>query len=112
DDQRKFHGSLHLYWSPDGTEVFSEAAGRGSTLIYAVPSEGGNPRAIVEGQRRVYGFSTDRERRQMALAISDPSTPGDLFVQDVGGRPTQLTQSTLSYSETSSWRDPKSSASR
>ena len=92
DDQRKFHGSLHLYWSPDGTEVFSQAAGRGSTLIYAVPSEGGNPRAIVEGQRRVYGFSTDRERRQMALAISDPSTPGDLFVQDVGGRPTQLTQ--------------------
>src|SRR6184192_608598 len=60
DDQRAFHGSPHLYWSPDGTEVFSQAAGRGSTLIYTVPGEGGSPRAVVEGQRRIYGFSVDR----------------------------------------------------
>src|SRR2546428_319872 len=92
DDQRAFHGSPHLYWSPDGTEVFSQAAGGGATHIYAVPTEGGNPQAIVEGRHRVYGVSMDPERRRMSLAISDPSTPGDLFVQDVGGRPTQLTQ--------------------
>ena len=92
DDQRAFHGSPHLYWSPDGTEVFSQAAGRGSTLIYTVPGEGGSPRAVVEGQRRVYGFSMDRERRRMALAISDPSTPGDLFVQQLGANPARLTQ--------------------
>ena len=92
DDQRAFHGSPHLYWSVDGTEIYCQAAGRGSTLVYAAPAGGGTPQAIVEGQRRVYGFSMDRERRRMALAISDPSTPGDLFVQDVGGRPTPLTQ--------------------
>jgi len=93
DDQRAFHGSPHLYWSPDGARVYSQAAGRGATLIYAAPSGGGNPQAVVEGQCRVYGFSMDRERRRMALAISDPSTPGDLFVQGTaeGGQTARLT---------------------
>src|SRR5437762_9051856 len=36
DDQRAFHGTPHLYWSPDATEIYSQAAGRGATLVYAV----------------------------------------------------------------------------
>jgi len=83
DDQRVGHGG-HLYWSTDGQQIFSQAAGRGSTLVYAVPSPGGTPRVVVGGQRRIYGMSMDRDRRRIALASSDPATPGDLFVQDSG----------------------------
>ena len=84
DDQRVGHGG-HPYWSTDGREIYSQAAGRGSTLVYAVPAEGGTPRVVVGGQRRIYALSMDRGRSRMALASSDPSTPGDLFVQDAGG---------------------------
>src|SRR5438034_437269 len=91
DDQRAFHGTPHLYWSPDATEIYSQAAGHGTTLIYATPSGGGTPRAVVEGQRRIYGFSVDRKGRRMVLASSDPATPGDLFIHDFGGSESRLT---------------------
>ncbi len=92
DDQRVGHGGP-MYWSSDGREIYSQAAGRGSTLVYAVPAEGGTPRVVVGGQRRIYALSMDRDRRRIAMASSDPSTPGDLFVQDTaGGRNAQLTE--------------------
>jgi dipeptidyl aminopeptidase/acylaminoacyl peptidase len=92
DDQRVGHGGP-LCWSADGREIYSQAAGRGSTLVYAVPAEGGTPRVVVGGQRRIYAMSMDRERRRIALASSDPSTPGDLFIhENAGGRTTRLTE--------------------
>src|SRR5438445_359726 len=93
DDQRVGHGGPHLYWSADGKEIFSQAAGRGSTLVYAVPATGGTPRLVIGGQRRIYALSMDRERRRVALASSDPSTPGDLFLQDsAGGHEARVTE--------------------
>ena len=93
DDQRAGHGGPHLHWSTDGKEIYSQAAGRGSTLVYAVPAGGGTPRLVVGGERRIYALSMDRERRRIALASSDPSTPGDLFLQDAaGGREARLTE--------------------
>jgi dipeptidyl aminopeptidase/acylaminoacyl peptidase len=93
DDQRVEHGGRHLYWSTDGKEIFSPAAGRGSTLVYAVPAVGGPPRLVVGGRRRIYAVSMDRDRRRIALASSDPSTPGDLFLHDAArGREARLTE--------------------
>src|SRR5438067_2373834 len=93
DDQRAGHGGPHLYWSTDGKEIYSQAAGRGSTLVYAVPATGGTPRLVIGGQRRIYALSMDRDRRRIVLASSDPSTPGDLFLQDsAGGRETRFTE--------------------
>src|SRR5438128_74761 len=80
DDQRAGHGGPDLYWSTAGREIYSQAAGRGSTLVYAVPVVGGTPRLVVGGQRRIYALSMDRDRRPVAVASSDPSTPGALFV--------------------------------
>jgi dipeptidyl aminopeptidase/acylaminoacyl peptidase len=91
DDQRAGHGGPHLYWSHDGKEIYSQASGRGTTLVYATPTQGGTPRAVVQGRRRIYAVTMDAARRRMALAISDPATPGDLFVQDGGGPQTRLT---------------------
>ena len=93
DDQRAGHGGPHLYWSTDGKEIYSQASGRGSTLVYAVPATGGTPRLLIGGQRRIYALSMDRDRRRIAVAGSDPSTPGDLFLHDTaGGRDARLTE--------------------
>jgi dipeptidyl aminopeptidase/acylaminoacyl peptidase len=94
DDQRVGHGGPHLCWSTDGKEIYSQAAGRGSTLVYAVPAAGGTPRLVIGGQRRIYAVSMDQARRRVALASSDPSTPGDLFLHDTanGGRDARLTE--------------------
>ena len=94
DDQRVGHGAP-IYWSTDGREIYAQASGRGSTLLYAVPAEGGTPRLVVGGQRRIYALSMDRDRRRIAFASSEPSTPGDLYVDDTGaagGREARLTE--------------------
>jgi dipeptidyl aminopeptidase/acylaminoacyl peptidase len=78
DDQRAGHGGPYLSWSADGSEIYALAAGRGTTQVYAVPLARGNPRILVGGRRRIYGFSLDKARHAIALASSDPATPGDL----------------------------------
>ncbi|HET9848823.1 MAG TPA: S9 family peptidase [Candidatus Dormibacteraeota bacterium] len=92
DDQRAGHGGPHLYWSADGQVIYSQAAGKGGTLVYSTPSRGGEPRPVVEGKWRAYALSMDHTRRRLAFAASDPVTPGDLYVQDVGGQAVRLTQ--------------------
>jgi dipeptidyl aminopeptidase/acylaminoacyl peptidase len=93
DDQRAGHGGPHPCWSLDGKEIYTQASGHGSTQLLAVPLATGKPRVVVAGQRRVYAFSMDRERRRVALASSDPETPGDLFSWELaeGGRERRLT---------------------
>jgi dipeptidyl aminopeptidase/acylaminoacyl peptidase len=83
DDQRAGHGGPHPLWSSDGSEIFTQASGRGTTQVYAVPLATGKPRVVVGGPRRIYGFSMDRERRRVALASSEPTIPGDLFAADL-----------------------------
>jgi len=92
DDQRAGHGGPYVYWSTDGKTIYSQAAGSGATRIYATPSQGGTPHVVIDGHRRVYGLSMDRNRSRIAFASSDPSTPGDLFVLDTtGGQERRLT---------------------
>ena len=93
DDQRAHTGS-HLFWSADGREVLFLASGRGTTEIYAVAAEGGTPHRITGGKGRVYGFSVDRQRATIAVALSTATIPGDLHVLRTsdggGGRVTEL----------------------
>jgi len=94
DDQRAGHGGPHPWWSSDGREIYSQASSRGTTQVYAVPLATGKPRVVVGGPRRIYGFSLDRECRRIALAISEPDIPGDLFADDLaqGGGERRLTE--------------------
>jgi dipeptidyl aminopeptidase/acylaminoacyl peptidase len=94
DDQRAGHGGPHPVWSPDGSEIYMQAAGRGTTQVYAVPLVSGTPRVVAGGPRRIYGFSIDRARRRLALASSQPTIPGDLYVAELsrGGGERRLTE--------------------
>lgn len=90
DDQRS-HPAGRLFWSSDGTEILALGSGRGEAQVWALAAEGGKPRPLTEGHHNVYAFSTDSSRRVTALAISDPVTPGDLYV-GFGGAPRRLTE--------------------
>jgi dipeptidyl aminopeptidase/acylaminoacyl peptidase len=107
DDQRVAHGGPHLDWSPDGTRIYAQASGQGSTLVYAVPSQGGQPKTLIEGQRRVYGFSMDKQRRRVAFASSDPSTPGDLFTRLDDGRLIRKTELNAQLFEETGFAQPE-----
>lgn len=84
DDQRAGHGGAHLYWSTDGKEIYFVASMRGTTHVYATtPSEQRMPHRITDGDRRIYAFSMDDARRTLALAISDPAVPGELYALEL-----------------------------
>lgn len=94
DDMRAGHGSGAPAWSPDGQRIYFLASFRGATLVYAAPRAGGEPAAVTHGECHVYGFTFDTDRRMLALAISDPRIPGDIYVQhaDHAGEPRRLTE--------------------
>jgi len=84
DDMRSSHGGAHLSWSPDGREVFFAGSMRGATHIYAKrPNSNLLPRRVTEGDRRHFGFSLDASGKTLALAISSPTMPNDVYVQSV-----------------------------
>ena len=80
DDQRASHLGARLTWSADGAHIYFLGSYRGATYLYAAQASGGEePRPLTEGQRRVYDYNFDTTRRHVALAVSNPVTPGDLF---------------------------------
>jgi dipeptidyl aminopeptidase/acylaminoacyl peptidase len=85
-DMRSGHGSSLPYWSTDGREIICVASTRGTTHVYALPREGGQPRALTSGDCHVTGFSLDADRQILALAISHPTIPGELYVQATDGQ--------------------------
>ena len=85
DDQRAAHELGHLAWAPDGMAVYFLGSLRGETQLYAARPGDGDllPYSVTQGQHHVYGFSLDRDGHTLALAISDPLAPGDIYVQPV-----------------------------
>lgn len=94
DDQRAGHGPALPYWTSDGARIFFLASYRGAAHVYSAALAGGVPEAFTQGERNVYSFSLDGARRTVALAISDPVTPGDIYAQpaDASGEPRRLTE--------------------
>ncbi len=72
-------------WSPDGRFIFVMVAEGGTTQLAAVEVASGSVRLMITGRREIYGESYDAGRRRVAMAISDPATPGDVWVADVDG---------------------------
>jgi dipeptidyl aminopeptidase/acylaminoacyl peptidase len=84
DDQRAGHGDQPVVWSADGREIYFTGSMRGTAHVYAArPASDLLPRRISDGEVHVYAFSLDAARHTLALAISDPVTPGDLYTQPV-----------------------------
>ncbi|MBM3470829.1 MAG: S9 family peptidase [Armatimonadetes bacterium] len=72
-------------WSPDGRFIFVMVAEGGTTQLAAVEVSTGAVGLMTTGRREVYGESYDAACRRVALAVSDPATPGDVWVAEVEG---------------------------
>jgi dipeptidyl aminopeptidase/acylaminoacyl peptidase len=80
DDLREGHEALSPVWSSDGARLYFLASRTGSTQVFAVSSDGGQPEAITWGNQRVSAFSFDRQRRRLALAVTTATDPGRIDV--------------------------------
>ncbi|HEX3272621.1 MAG TPA: S9 family peptidase [Ktedonobacterales bacterium] len=93
DDLRGSHGAPQLVWSADGQEIFFLASMRGTTHVYAARVSGDwLPRRVTDGPRRVYAFSLNHATTTLALGVSDPADPGDLYAQPVVRKESALSE--------------------
>jgi dipeptidyl aminopeptidase/acylaminoacyl peptidase len=72
-------------WSADGRFIFVMVAEGGTTQLAAVEVATGMVRLMTVGRREIYGESYDAGTTRVAMAISDPLTPGDIWVADLAG---------------------------
>jgi dipeptidyl aminopeptidase/acylaminoacyl peptidase len=110
DDQRSSHGAHTIAWTPDSAEALFLASARGATHVYTARVDGASPaRALTGGPLHVYGFSTSSEARTLALAISAPTIPGDLFIMSVepDAEPERLTSLNTAWLDEVVLAEPK-----
>jgi dipeptidyl aminopeptidase/acylaminoacyl peptidase len=86
DDMRAGHGPSQPYWSADGSEIIATASVRGATHVFAIPHQGGEPRALTAGDCHVTGFSMDAARRTLALSITHPTAPAEVYARPADGK--------------------------
>lgn len=71
-------------WSDDGVLLMSAAVG-GRTALFHVDPDGGEPREVVGGRRRINGFSYDADFDWVAFVATSVNQPTELYVADVDG---------------------------
>ena len=84
-DLRAHPSSGGITWSPDGRRLFFMLGDGGSTQIVSVPADGGPVRTETHGAHELIGCSLDRRAMRLACVESDPLTPGEVAVGEVGG---------------------------
>jgi dipeptidyl aminopeptidase/acylaminoacyl peptidase len=89
-DMRAHPSAGGLAWSPDGSRLFFMAAMGGSTQIASIPASGGEVRLETEGAHELIGCSLDQSGRRLACIESDPLTPGEVAIGDLGSGPAAL----------------------
>lgn len=65
--------------SPDGKTIYFLASDHGRTSLYEVPADGGNVEVVLGGDREIYGFTMDDSGRNVAMVVSEPTFPGEIF---------------------------------
>jgi dipeptidyl aminopeptidase/acylaminoacyl peptidase len=79
-DQRSEHADPTPRWSSDGETLFVLGNARGAGNVYALRASDGALSEVTSGSQAVLGFSLDRAQNAVALAITDPSQPSDIFI--------------------------------
>jgi len=96
-DSRVHPASGGLTWSRDGGRLVFMAADGGSTQIASIAAAPAADRAIrleTRGDHELIGCSLDGATKRVACIESDPATPGEVAVFDLGGEMRRLTDLT------------------
>jgi dipeptidyl aminopeptidase/acylaminoacyl peptidase len=84
-DMRAHPSAGRPVWSPDGRFLFVMVAEGATTQLAAVEVATGAVHVMTAGRREIFAEAYDAACRRVAMAISDPSVPGDLWIADVEG---------------------------
>ena len=83
-DQRAGHGGGRPHWSPDGNAIYFQGTMRGTVHVYAARPDGSLlPRRVTDGPVQIFAFSLDKDCENLALGLSTPTIPGDVYAQQV-----------------------------
>ncbi|HLY21239.1 MAG TPA: S9 family peptidase [bacterium] len=96
-DSRVHPASGGLTWSRDGGRLVFMVADGGSTQIASIAAAPAADRAIrleTRGNHELIGCSLDGATKRVACVESDPATPGEVAVFDLGGEMRRLTDLT------------------
>ena len=77
-------------WSPNSDALFFLASMRGTTPLWRVALDSGEPERVVDGARQVQSFAVSRDGETLALNLGDGLDPGDVHVR-TGAGPRRLT---------------------
>jgi len=73
-------GGGRLRWTPDGEALVLLGSDSGRQQLYAVDSGSGSVSTLTSGEHCIYAWSFDRTCRKLAVALTRPDVPGDLFL--------------------------------
>jgi dipeptidyl aminopeptidase/acylaminoacyl peptidase len=65
--------------SPDGKNIFFLSSSHGRSSLYSVSVDGGMPELLLGGDREIYAFTVDDSGKTVAMAVSTPTAPGEVF---------------------------------
>ncbi|MCA1644440.1 MAG: prolyl oligopeptidase family serine peptidase [Chloroflexi bacterium] len=78
-------------WQPDGRALLSLVSRQGRVEIVRFTLGGGEPEAVLGGDREVAAFSVSRDGARVACLVSDPTHPYEVFTVE-GGQERRLSR--------------------
>jgi len=108
-DTAEGFGGMGPHWSPDGKYLYFQITDSGATHLARVSSGGGSVRKIIGGKRHVASVSFSQKSKIVAMAISEPSMPAEVFVSGIGpnSRPRKLSSMNEEYVKSHKIQKPK-----
>ena len=74
-----------MTWTQDGTALLLLGSDRGTQDLFRVEVTTGAVTRLTQGAHVIYSWSFDHSRRRMAVALTEPHIPGELFWSDLSG---------------------------
>ena len=81
-DARDPFAVLPPAWQPDGKALLALVSRMGRVEVLRFALDGSQPSVVVGGEREVAAFSTSRDVRRLAMIVSDPAHPYEVFAFD------------------------------
>lgn len=81
-DLHSVEASPNMKWCHNSEKLYFLASEFGNTELYSIDLYG-NVEKIVEGDRHIFQYAMDDDSKDVYLAVSTPSHPGDLVRHDI-----------------------------
>jgi dipeptidyl aminopeptidase/acylaminoacyl peptidase len=83
-DMRDVGGGSRPAWTPDSNRLLFLASDRGSTVLYSISAEGGEPTALRGERADITGFSLSADGKRIAWCEGTATQPHEVFVGTLG----------------------------